>query len=181
MDVPTDAAIIETATRRRAPTAALRCRAQRRRWQNFKAHRRGYWSLWIFLVLFVLSLFAEFIANDQPMIVKYKGELLLPGLRRLSGEEFGGIFVTEADLSRPRGQGDDRGERWLDAVAADPLLLRHAEQEPADGLSGAADLDADQGSNARLAIKGGIPTLRRRASNGTGSAPTTRDATSSPA
>ena len=38
----------------------------RRRWENFKANRRGYWSLWIFLVLFVVSLFAEFIANDKP-------------------------------------------------------------------------------------------------------------------
>ena len=39
-----------------------------RRWQNFKANRRGYWSLWIFLVLFVLSLFSEFIANDRPVL-----------------------------------------------------------------------------------------------------------------
>src|SRR5690606_31821016 len=47
-----------------------------RRWQNFKANRRGYWSLWIFLVLFVLSLFSEFIANDKPLLAQYKGELL---------------------------------------------------------------------------------------------------------
>jgi microcin C transport system permease protein len=40
----------------------------KRRLQNFKANRRGYWSLWIFLVLFVLSLFSEFIANDKPII-----------------------------------------------------------------------------------------------------------------
>ncbi|MDP4824042.1 MAG: ABC transporter permease, partial [Aestuariivirgaceae bacterium] len=40
-----------------------------RRWQLFKSHRRGFWSLWIFLVIFVASLFAEFIANDRPLLV----------------------------------------------------------------------------------------------------------------
>jgi microcin C transport system permease protein len=45
----------------------------RRRWENFKANRRGYWSLWLFLVLFILSLFAEFIANDKPFLIKYDG------------------------------------------------------------------------------------------------------------
>src|ERR1700733_4539589 len=43
----------------------------RRRWQNFAANRRGYWSLWIFLVLFVVSLFAEFIANDKPYFISF--------------------------------------------------------------------------------------------------------------
>ena len=51
-----------------------------RRLQNFKANKRGFWSLWIFLVLFILSLFAEFIANDKPIIVSYKGEILFPVL-----------------------------------------------------------------------------------------------------
>jgi microcin C transport system permease protein len=41
----------------------------RRRIDNFKANRRGFWSLWIFLALFVVSLFAEFIANDKPFLV----------------------------------------------------------------------------------------------------------------
>ncbi|MGB7335201.1 MAG: ABC transporter permease [Salaquimonas sp.] len=49
-----------------------------RRWQNFKANKRGYWSLWIFLILFVLSLFAEFIANDRPIIISFKGSLYSP-------------------------------------------------------------------------------------------------------
>ena len=56
----------------------------RRRWQNFKANRRGYWSLWIFLVLFVVSLFAEFIANDQPFCIHVRRPSVLPGLRHLS-------------------------------------------------------------------------------------------------
>ena len=49
-----------------------------RRWQNFKANKRGYWSLWIFLVLFTLSLFAEFLANDRPILVRFKGEFYAP-------------------------------------------------------------------------------------------------------
>jgi len=49
-----------------------------RRWHNFKANRRGYWSLWIFLAIFLLSLFAPFIANDRPIIASYKGEILYP-------------------------------------------------------------------------------------------------------
>src|SRR6266850_3532044 len=52
----------------------------RRRLDNFRANRRGYWSLWIFLVLFVLSLAAELIANDKPLIASYKGEILFPVL-----------------------------------------------------------------------------------------------------
>ncbi len=56
-----------------------------RRWQNFRANRRGYWSLWLFLVLFGLSLVAEFIANDKPIIASYKGEILFPVADRLSG------------------------------------------------------------------------------------------------
>ena len=49
-----------------------------RRWYNFKANRRGYWSLWVFLGLFVVSMFADVIANDRPIIASYKGEILLP-------------------------------------------------------------------------------------------------------
>ncbi len=51
-----------------------------RRWANFKANRRGYWSLWIFIGLFVLSLFAEFIANDRPIVASYKGDIIFPVL-----------------------------------------------------------------------------------------------------
>jgi microcin C transport system permease protein len=49
-----------------------------RRLMNFKANRRGYWSLWIFLVIFVLSLFAEFLANDRPLVIRFKGEFYFP-------------------------------------------------------------------------------------------------------
>jgi microcin C transport system permease protein len=69
-----------------------------RRWENFKANRRGYWSLWIFLVIFVLSLFAEFIANDRPIMASYKGELLFPVVIDYPEEKFGG-FLAETDYS----------------------------------------------------------------------------------
>ncbi len=68
----------------------------RRRLVNFKAHRRGYWSFWIFIVLFVLSLFAEFIANDRPIFVVYKGELLFPVFQDYPEEKFGG-FLARTD------------------------------------------------------------------------------------
>ena len=66
----------------------------RRRWQNFKANRRGYWSLWIFLGLFVISLFAEFIANDRPMLIYYKGEVMSPVLNDYPPSTFGGALAT---------------------------------------------------------------------------------------
>ncbi len=69
----------------------------RRRWENFKANRRAFWSLWIFLVLFVLSLFAEVIANDKPILVKYQGEYYTPILKFYPETQFGGDFETEAD------------------------------------------------------------------------------------
>lgn len=66
----------------------------KRRWQNFKANRRGYWSLWIFLALFVLSLFAELIANDRPIVAYYKGEILFPVAVAYPEEKFGGFYAV---------------------------------------------------------------------------------------
>ncbi|MFW5654764.1 MAG: ABC transporter permease [Roseicyclus sp.] len=68
----------------------------RRRWDNFKANRRAYWSLWIFLVLYGLSLFAELIANDKPLLVRYQGGYYTPIFNFYSETEFGGDFRTEA-------------------------------------------------------------------------------------
>ncbi len=67
-----------------------------RRLANFKANKRGYWSFWIFLFFFVLSLFSEFIANDKPLLVVYKGEILLPILHDYPEEKFGG-FLAQTD------------------------------------------------------------------------------------
>ena len=68
----------------------------KRRWENFKANRRAHWSLWIFGILFLISLFAEFIANDKPLLVKFQGQLHSPVIREYTEEYFGGDFQTEA-------------------------------------------------------------------------------------
>jgi len=68
----------------------------RRRWRNFTANRRAYWSLIVFAVLFGLSLFAELIANDKPLLVSYRGELRAPILKFYPETAYGGDFRTEA-------------------------------------------------------------------------------------
>ncbi|MEW9617131.1 ABC transporter permease [Shinella sp. S4-D37] len=83
-----------------------------RRWENFKANRRGYWSLWIFLVIFVLSLFAEFIANDRPILVSYKGEILAPVLVDYPEEKFGG-FLAETDYRSDFIQEEITANGWM--------------------------------------------------------------------
>ncbi|MCB1421651.1 MAG: ABC transporter permease [Nitratireductor sp.] len=70
-----------------------------RRWQNFKANKRGYWSLWIFLVLFALSLFAEFLANDRPILVWFKGGIYSPVMTDYPEEHWLGEdgFLAQTD------------------------------------------------------------------------------------
>jgi microcin C transport system permease protein len=72
-----------------------------RRWHNFKSNRRGYWSLWLFLVLFFLTLFAEIVANDKPLLVKYDGGYYAPIFNIYPETIFGGEFETEADYRDP--------------------------------------------------------------------------------
>lgn len=72
-----------------------------RRLENFRANRRGYWSLVIFLWLFGVSLFAEFIANDRPLVVYYDGGWYFPVLAEYPETVFGGDFPTEADYRDP--------------------------------------------------------------------------------
>jgi microcin C transport system permease protein len=67
-----------------------------RRWRNFRANRRAYWSLWIFGLLFGLSLCAELIANDRPLLVQYRGTYFAPFLKSYPETAFGGDFRTEA-------------------------------------------------------------------------------------
>ena len=73
----------------------------RRRLENFRAHKRGYWSLWIFLLLFIITLFAEFVANDKPFLVYYDGSFYTPIFRTYAETTFGGEFATEADYRDP--------------------------------------------------------------------------------
>ncbi len=71
-----------------------------RRLRNFRSNRRGYYSLWIFLSLFFVTLGAELIANDKPLIASYKGELLFPMLTAYPEEKFGG-FLAVTDFRDP--------------------------------------------------------------------------------
>ncbi|MGA3002107.1 MAG: ABC transporter permease [Acetobacteraceae bacterium] len=74
----------------------------KRRLAIFRANRRGYWSLWIFSVLFGASLFAEFIANDRPLLIRYDNAWYVPVLKDYSGDQFGADFLpTEADYTDP--------------------------------------------------------------------------------
>ena len=73
----------------------------RRRLDAFRRNRRGYWSFWIFLGLFTLSLFAEFVANDRPILVRYDGGLYWPTLVDYPETTFGGEFPTAADYTDP--------------------------------------------------------------------------------
>ncbi|WP_093417728.1 ABC transporter permease [Tranquillimonas alkanivorans] len=70
-----------------------------RRWRNFKRNRRALWSLWLFAIIFGLSLFAEFIANDKPILVNYRGDYYTPIFNFYPETEFGGDFRTEAVYS----------------------------------------------------------------------------------
>lgn len=72
-----------------------------RRLANFKANKRGYWSLWIFLAIFIFALGAEFVANDKPLLLEYKGELYVPVLHDYYETEFGGDFESPADYKDP--------------------------------------------------------------------------------
>ena len=72
-----------------------------RRWRNFKRNRRAYWSLWIFGILFGLSLFAEFIAYDKPILINYRGSYYTPIWNFYPETEFGGDFQTEAVYRDP--------------------------------------------------------------------------------
>ncbi|MDO6466638.1 ABC transporter permease [Neptunomonas phycophila] len=86
-----------------------------RRLANFKANKRGYWSLWIFLALFIFALGAELVANDKPLLLKYKGELYVPVLYDYYETQFGGDFESPADYKDPYIQDliTQEGQGWI--------------------------------------------------------------------
>ena len=73
----------------------------RRAWLRFKGDRRGYWSLWILAVAFLLSLGAELWSNDKPLLVRYEGQFYVPMLTDYPEKTFGGDFVTPTDYLDP--------------------------------------------------------------------------------
>ncbi len=85
-----------------------------RRIQNFKTNRRGFWSLWIFLLLFFLSLFAEFIANDRPFLISYKGDLYFPVVKDYSETDFcDDLLPIEADYRQPDFRAVINKDGWM--------------------------------------------------------------------
>jgi microcin C transport system permease protein len=86
----------------------------RRRIALFRANKRGFWSLWIFAVLFGLSLFAEFIANDRPLLVRFDGHWYVPVLQDYSEDAFGTDFLpTEADYTDPDLRKTIEAKGWM--------------------------------------------------------------------
>ncbi|MBM2710895.1 ABC transporter permease [Mesorhizobium caraganae] len=133
-----------------------------RRWQNFKANRRGYWSLWIFLALFVLSLFAELIANDRPIVAYYKGEILFPVAVAYPEEKFGGFYAV-TDYRDPVIRDEINANGWMiwppirysyrtvnnaipDAAPAKPSWEYDAQMRCSQYPQGAADPDCIVGN-----------------------------------
>ncbi len=85
----------------------------RRRLDNFCANKRGYWSFWVFVVIFTVSLFAEFIANDKPIVLSYQGEIHFPVFVTYPETKFGGDFETEAEYRDPYIQELIEAEGWI--------------------------------------------------------------------
>ena len=116
-----------------------------RRWRNFKANRRGYWSLWIFLVLFVVTLFAEFIANDKPLFIHFDGKSYFPVFFTYPDTEFGDDLGTAADYRDPYTQ------KYLDehnAIEIWPPIrfsYKTINDRPPSAFPVEADLDVERG------------------------------------
>ncbi|PTN37306.1 ABC transporter permease [Desulfonatronum sp. SC1] len=84
-----------------------------RRWANFRKNRRGYWSLWIFLALFLATLGAEFIANEKPLLIRYDDQWFFPIFQVYPETAFGGDFPTEAYYRDPFVADLIREEGWM--------------------------------------------------------------------
>ncbi len=84
----------------------------RRRWELFKANRRGFWSFWIFLVLFLMSVLAPFLANDKPILASYKGEILFPTFVDYPESKFGG-FLAKTDFRDPVNLDEINANGWM--------------------------------------------------------------------
>jgi microcin C transport system permease protein len=106
VDAKTPASAPEVAVVHGVPPSAQRgwfklSPINQRRWANFKSNRRGYWSFWIFTVLFLISLFAELIANDKPYYVRYDGKSYFPVFFTYPDTTFGDDLGTAADYRDP--------------------------------------------------------------------------------
>ncbi len=84
-----------------------------RRIRTFRANRRGYWSLWLFSALFVVTLFAEFLANDKPLLIRYRDAFYVPIFNTYPETTFGGFLETEADYADPEVQELIEADGWI--------------------------------------------------------------------
>ncbi len=94
----------------------------KRRIRTFKANRRGYWSLWIFSALFIATLFAEFLTNDEPLLLRYEGAFYFPVFQAYPETTFGGFLETEADYSDPEVQELIEENTWGMNIQPFPVL-----------------------------------------------------------
>ncbi|MBI1275038.1 ABC transporter permease subunit [bacterium] len=85
----------------------------RRRFFQFRANRRGWYSLWIFLILFLFTLFADIVANDRPIVAYSHGHFYMPILWDYPETDFGGVFETPADYRDPAVQKLIKDEGWM--------------------------------------------------------------------
>jgi microcin C transport system permease protein len=83
-----------------------------RRWSLFKANKRGYWSFWVFLALFIVSIFAPIIANDRPILASYKGEILFPTFIDYPEAKFGG-FLAKTNYRDPVNVDEISANGWM--------------------------------------------------------------------
>jgi len=105
-----------------APKRQFLSPLNQRRWRNFRRNGRAFWSMWIFGVLFVVTLFAEFLANDRPILIQYRGEYFMPIFQFYPETAFGGDFATEAVYRDPEVQ-CLIATGGLDACFDDPAAL----------------------------------------------------------
>ena len=127
----------------------------RRRLNNFKANKRGYYSMWVFLALFGLSLFAELIANDKPIVLRMNGETYFPVFTLVTEQEIGGELPIEADYADPYVQNliEEAGGWTIDPLipySYDTIDLYIESAAPA-GLSAQHWLGTDDGAKDTLA------------------------------
>ena len=140
-----------------------------RRWANFKSNRRGYLSFLVLLVLFVLSLFAEFIANDRPIIARYKGETLFPVIFDYPESKFGG-FLAITDYKDPVIIDEINANGWM-LWPPISFLLRHHQQ----GLSPPSGLRRAMPRLSRAATVGLERAILRGAAGADGAVPGDRE------
>ncbi len=107
-----------------------------RRWRNFTANRRAYWSLILFSILFGVSLFAEVLANDRPLLVNFRGEWRMPFLRFYSEADFGGDFRTEANYKSIEVQCLILTGGLVDCVDEPETMIQSAELGKLEGPKG---------------------------------------------